>query len=42
LADNERVIAENLQEALIASRVKQHEDLKKITELQQEVEMLKM
>lgn len=29
LADNERVKADNLQESLIASRVKKHEDLKK-------------
>jgi len=41
LADNERVIADNLQEALITSREKQHEDLKKIAELQREVDTLK-
>lgn len=41
LSDNERVIADNLQEALIFSRVKQAEDSKKTAELQREVDMLK-
>jgi hypothetical protein len=41
LADNERVIADNLQEALIASRVKQNENSKRIADLQQENEALK-
>lgn len=38
LSDNERVIADNLQESLIASRNKQSEDTKKLLELQQTVD----
>jgi len=41
LADNERLVADNLQESIITSRFKQKEDQIKLSEMQQEIDSYK-